>query len=203
MHLVFADEPDGSFESRPGFTAYANQVPGAAFLVADGQLTNAATEPREAAAYLLTDMGGQRSLRARFTLRTYGRRRLRDKGGVMVGAWAEDILREWSKKPDSPCHLMMTPTHWTYAVFRDHAIVPIARGFFFPRLAADGLTEHEVEVRFLLGGGAVEVRLPNGSVRQIRHPAVRGDQARQACFELYQANASLDARAAFIEVWTG
>lgn len=114
----------------------------------------------------------------------------------MIGAWAWDLRRDWPKLPDSPCHLVVTPTHWIYGVAEGGALRVVDLGIFIRRPRAE--TTHRLHVT--LEPGAARLRLPSGVRADVLDPAIQPESATISCFEVYQQNAERDARGGFVEI---
>jgi hypothetical protein len=151
--------------------------------------TGPATSGR-VATYLLGPAAA--TLTATFDLRPK-RRRVRDRGGVMLGAWSTPFEeRAAGVLPDTPAHLVITPTHWIYAVASEGTMIPVKRGVFLRRLT--GMQSASVSI----GDGYAVLTLPNGKTIEVAHAHIAREHARQSCFELYQEDAAVDAEASFL-----
>lgn len=194
MLLDWSTEPDGPWSPPASWTVDQNQASGTEWRVENGRLTNDSRDNRSAASYLLGPSAS--SLGA---LVTFDRRRplrLRDQGGVMIGAWAWDLRRDWPKLPDSPCHLVVTPTHWIYGVAERGALRIVDRGVFLRRPRAGATPRLHVEIE----PGVARLRLPGGVRADVVDPAIQPESAAISCFEVYQQNAARDARGGFVGI---
>lgn len=160
----------------------------------EGDTLRADRRSGRVASYLLGPPAA--SFGATFTLEPQSRRFLRDDGGVMLGVWSAPFQeRERGSLPDSPCHLMMTPTHWVYGVAHRGTIATVRRGLFARRLRG------EVSAAVAIGNGSAEILLPNLRRVRVEHPRIQRADARQVCFEVYQEDASTDAQAGLRSAW--
>lgn len=165
--------------------------------VVAGKLTNAASAGA-AASYSNIDMEAK-------VTRIGGRFTLGASGGSHQGS---AVLVIWDRPmggavPNSPCHLTIADTTWEYDKWVEGVgATPLASGTFPAPLATDG-TGHTAEV--FIDGNTATVKLPDGAggfvwLPPITDPAI-GGVGPVAGFEVFQANAATDCKAAWVAVW--
>ncbi|HET9733402.1 MAG TPA: hypothetical protein VFP54_12070 [Acidimicrobiales bacterium] len=196
--LAFRAVPNGAFTDAPGWTGLKTSAGTPALAVETGRLKAVTTQLAESVALLETQHRPDVTvIDAEFTFA--GRRLRRDRGGVRIGAWGRSVIASHPEFPYGSCVLVVTPTDWSYSVFDpDQGAQVIKKGRFHPRLAADDVTVHRVEVRF--DGTTAEITLPDGMIETVVDGRIGTWIRRVAAFELRHGPHRRDSRAAFVSV---
>lgn len=209
LHDDFTTKPAGTFptaaaDSSQTWRTTSNPATAPAQLqITGGELTNTISTATAAAGYAEVNLGQTITrIGARFTFHTGGLGTTSDQGSAGIVVWKESLVDNFPTIPNSPCHLAITPTTWTYGVWdRDGGLgLQVLRtGFFEKTLATDGATVHEVDV--YLEDDTATVRFPDGTVAVITDSRIRTRAGQYANFEVYQSNASLDTKVGFLDAW--
>jgi hypothetical protein len=106
-----------------------------------------------------------------------------------------------SVDPPLPIQLIVTPVSWNLGVRKDDAseVSLIAAGNFYPPLAVDGTTTHEVSV--LIDGSRVNVDLPDGTKVHANDARVAQWEGDFALFGLYANDGLTDSVGGYQKIW--
>ncbi len=175
------------------------QVAGVATLsIIDGMLTNAGAAAGGSAGYAelaltnnVTRLGAELTL----TAGTGG-----TGGSATMAILSQSIVDSWPSIPAMAMHFSVSRTGWTYGLWPTNGAagqVVLATGSFDAPL--DPAKWYAVEV--VLDGDTAHLLLPDGSTTSVTEPRIATLAGRFAFWEVYQANASTDAKARYRRVW--
>lgn len=197
----FTDESNGTpvlSDSGHTWGLVDNGTSNANLRVASGFLTNTASAASAAAGYaeIHLDGGNVTRIGAQFKFQSG----TTNNGCAALVIWKTSIDTGYPTIPDSPCHLTITPEKMEYSTWTSGVgMNSVGIWYFDTPLADDNATIYEVEV--VISGTTAYVRAPDGTVRAFTHTNIASDAGAYACWEVYQSDASTDARAAFSHVW--
>lgn len=194
----YSTHPDGAptLDSGQDLVLYRNANSAADPIVVGGRYTNAAAS---SSAYTYTESELSHKVRrigGEFTFTTG----TTDGGAASLVVWKESLAPTVldGAPPDSPCHLVITPTSWNYGVFNGNLLSSIRMGYFAAALPVDVL--HRAEV--VMDGDVATVFLPDGQVVTLKDSRIAANAGRFACWEVSQTtNSGTDKRPGFVRAW--
>lgn len=181
---------NGSLWDMHGFTPAQRPKVVSGKLVLDSTLVGGAYAQQALTGEQITRLG------AKFTFSSYST----SAGAVTLVSWAQSISNTSPAIPDSPCHLVLSPTQWIYGVWSNNVFTQIAAGTYATALTADGAAEYSAEVVVDRQQAKAYVTLPDGSVVTVSDSRIGTLSGVVACWEIYR-QALTDTKAAFVETW--
>lgn len=122
-----------------------------------------------------------------------------DEGSICLAAWTGALPPSDPGVITAPVHLVVTPERWLYGVVTGSTLHVVAEERFGRPLPTDG---SPVTVDVVLDGSRAVLGLPDGSTRQVDHPAIAQLVAPTACWEFYR-NAPGGAAVRLYRNWAG
>lgn len=206
---TFADKADGAspevLDSGQSSSIYLGSGDSEAPTISNGQLVAHPSGGSSAAWYLQSEL---KSVVTRIGARFVFAGGSNSNGSAALGICNQRIVtvNGVEQPPDMSLHLTVTPTAWTYGVWSgpnngNGFLQLIGSGNFITPLAADGITEHEVEA--FIVGNTVTIDLPDGT-RKVFTDSRIGDSSyggAHVFFEQYANNSDADNTTAFTHLW--
>lgn len=176
------------------WAAASNGVAGADLKVIDGRLTNTSDEAGPAAGYLSADLGKPvTTMSGTFEFAP---------GSTHDGSVAFAVfLTPMPATPEgrstftSPCHLVITPYKFDFAVANDGVITILSTETFATPLEYGAVHEARVELDY--DHSLARIDAPDGRSFVVSDRRIALNRANVATFEVYQQNAKTDDRASF------
>lgn len=121
-------------------------------------------------------------------------------GSAAFVLWSMPIEDSWPVVPESPFHLVVQPTGYTFGVIENGELDVVKTGAFATSLVADGVAQHTLDAVIDGSNGIVYIVLPDGSVDTITDPRIAATSGTVACWEVYRPLAT-DTVASFHRTW--
>lgn len=194
LYDTFVGKPDGPLTVADTGQTWGSitggTVPDGTPVVLNDVFTNTADGAGSAAGYAEIELSGlATSIGATFKLSAG------ENTGAAVLIVTNESIATQGVIPDGPCHMVIGLSTWAFAVLDGSDVDIIASGTH--TLTPD--TEYTCEV--LMSGEDVAIKLPNDTWTRASDPRIASLAGNWACFEVFQSDASTDAKASFVDVW--
>lgn len=122
-----------------------------------------------------------------------------DVGSIALATWSAVNPFNYGGTPtSSACHFVISRGSWHYDVLSGDTFTTIASGSFAVPLAGDGTTIYSVLIS--ISGSTASIYLPDGSHTTVTDSRIDTLGRNFPCFEVYQANASINSKGGFVSV---